>query len=94
MVATLLAHLSPSIIGAVLELVESVNMLSHPSHLGTTTTALSYDMDLNKPKNSNTSRISVIANLESASVIVDLENGLEASCTLTISLHDLDIRYV
>ncbi|XP_071697656.1 intermembrane lipid transfer protein VPS13 [Rutidosis leptorrhynchoides] len=94
-VTTLLTHLSPSIIGAVLELVESFNMLHHTSHLGTTSTISSYDMGgFNKSKNLRTSRISVIANLESASVIVDLENGLDASCTLTASLQDLDVRFV
>lgn len=93
-VAMLLAHLSPSIIGSVLELVESINMLHRPSHLGTAATTSSSDMDLNEPKNLSTSRISVIANLESASVIVDLENGLEASCTLTVYLQDLDMRFI
>ncbi|KVH90901.1 hypothetical protein Ccrd_007067 [Cynara cardunculus var. scolymus] len=93
-VAMLLAHLSPSIIGSVLELVESVNMLHLPSHLGTTATTSSSDMDLNESKNFSTFSISVIANLESASVIIDLENGLEASCTLTVYLQDLDMRFI
>ncbi|KAL8217291.1 hypothetical protein R6Q57_024128 [Mikania cordata] len=93
-VATFCAHLSPSIIGAILELVESLNMLHHSPHLVTSTTLSLHDMNINKPKNKYTSRISVIANLEFASVIVDLENGLEASCTLYVSLQDLDIRFV
>ncbi|XP_076908384.1 uncharacterized protein LOC143565241 [Bidens hawaiensis] len=99
-VATFWAHLSPTIVGAVLELVDSLSMLHDSSHLVTSDTPSSYDTpsshhtDLDKLKNINSSRVSVIANLESASVIVDLENGLEASCTLTVSLQDLDIRFV
>nr|XP_043636090.1 uncharacterized protein LOC122607220 [Erigeron canadensis] len=93
-VETLLAHLSPSIVGAVLELIESVDKLYQPSHSGTTTVTSSYDMDLPQPKNISTSWVSVIANLDSSKVIVDLENGLEASCTLTVSLQDLEIRFI
>ncbi|MFS8005994.1 putative vacuolar protein sorting-associated protein [Helianthus anomalus] len=93
-VATIWAHLSPSIIGAILELYESFSMLHHSPDLVTSETTSSHDSDLDKPKKTNTSRISVLANLESASVIVDLENGLEASCTLTVSLQDLDVRFV
>ncbi|KAI3688356.1 hypothetical protein L1987_82068 [Smallanthus sonchifolius] len=93
-VATVWAHLSPSIIGAILELLESLSMLHHSPHLVTSAPVSSYDMDLNNPKNISSSRISVIANLESSNVIVDLENGLEASCTLTVSLQESDIRFV
>ena len=92
-VSSFLAHLSPTIIGSVLELVDSVNTLDHPSLSGTAS-ASSYDTESKNFKNFSTSRISVIANLESARVIVDLENGLDASCTLTVTLQDLDIRYV
>lgn len=89
-VAKLLTFMSPSIIGSVLELVESFDMLHHSSHLTATSATSSSDTDLNKPN--NFSSISVTANLESASLIVDLENDLDASCTLTVSLQDLDMR--
>nr|GEX29540.1 hypothetical protein [Tanacetum cinerariifolium] len=90
-VSSFLAHLSPTIIGSVLKLVDSVNTLDLPSRPGTKT-ASPCDTESKNPKNFSTSRISVIANLESASVIVDLENGLDASCTLTVTLQDLDFR--
>ncbi|CAH1430213.1 unnamed protein product [Lactuca virosa] len=84
-VAPFLGHVPPSIIGSVLKLVETINMLHHASHLGTTS-------DSNK--SNNFSSVSVVANLESGSFIVDLENGLEESCTLTVSLQDLDMRLI
>ncbi|CAH1424589.1 unnamed protein product [Lactuca virosa] len=91
-VAPFLAHMSPSIIGSVLKLVESIDMLHQASHLDATSATSSFDTDSNNPN--NFSSISVIVNLESASLIVDLENGLDASCTLTVSLHDLDMRLI
>ncbi|KAL7589773.1 hypothetical protein Lser_V15G35826 [Lactuca serriola] len=85
-VAPFLGHVSPSIIGSVLKLVETIDMLHHASHLGTTSAT--------SDKPNNFSSVSVVANLESGSFIVDLENGLEESCTLTVSLQDLDMRLI
>lgn len=82
------AHVSPSIYGAVLGLIGNFSTFLSDS----TVNPLSTSGNGSRP--STGFSFSVIANLESASFLVDFENDVENSVTLMLSLQGLDIRYV
>lgn len=93
-VSSLHAHLSPSIYGAVLELIAHLGIVFSPKNESVTSETLD---PLNMTPNGWTTHIfgfSVNANLESVSLQVDIANNGDYSSALMLSLRDLDIWYV
>lgn len=82
------AHVSPSIYGAVLGLIGNFSTFLSVSTVNPLSTSG------NGPRPSTGFTFSAIANLESASFLVDFENDVENSVTLRLSLQGVDIRYV
>ncbi|KAE8077724.1 hypothetical protein FH972_016258 [Carpinus fangiana] len=92
-VSSLHAHLSPSIYGALLELIAHLGVVFSPKNESVTSETLD---PLNMTPNGWTTHIfgfSVNANLESVSVLVDIANNGDYSSALMLSLKDLDIWY-
>ncbi|XP_059429987.1 uncharacterized protein LOC132163636 isoform X3 [Corylus avellana] len=92
-VSSLRAHLSPSIYGAVLELIAHLGIVFSPKNESVTSETLD---PLNMTPNGWTTHIfgfSVNANLESVSLQVDIANNGDYSSALMLSLRDLDIWY-
>lgn len=95
------AHFSPSIYGAVLGLLASLDVLcSEPDSIiqqsikpDSVILRDSFSFMSSKPTTPKAFPFSVIANLESVNLHIDLENNGENRCSLLVNLHELDIRY-
>ncbi|KAK1396810.1 putative Vacuolar protein sorting-associated protein [Heracleum sosnowskyi] len=91
-ISSLLAHFSLSRYGAILELISNFSTQKTAAVPEMLETATSSEKQFNRARTSKISCFSVVANLGSASLLVDLENGSEHSCILKLSLQELNVR--
>ncbi|XP_074366463.1 intermembrane lipid transfer protein VPS13 isoform X3 [Apium graveolens] len=91
-ISSLFAHFSLSRYGAILEFVSNFSTLKPAADGEMVKTAASSKKQFNGGRTSSINCFSVVANLGSASLLVDLENGTEHSCILKLSLQELNVR--
>lgn len=91
-ISSLLAHFSLSRYCAILELISNFSALKPAADPAMLKMAASSQKQFSRARTSNLNCFSVVANLGSASLLVDLENGTEHSCILKLSLHELNFR--
>lgn len=91
-ISSLCAHFSLSRYGAILELISNFSTLKPAADGEMLKTDTSSKKQFNGARASNINCFSVVANLGSASLFLDLENGTEHSCILKLSLQELNVR--
>ncbi|THG06620.1 hypothetical protein TEA_005243 [Camellia sinensis var. sinensis] len=88
------AHFSPSIYGVVLGLLANLDLLLSKRNSVVFPNENSFSIMSGEQTTPKAFRSSIIADVESVSFHIDLENDKENSCILLLNLHKLDIRYV
>ncbi|KAA8547313.1 hypothetical protein F0562_003823 [Nyssa sinensis] len=91
--SSLQAHLSPVICGTILGLIANLKTLHSKLDFKIRPTLDSLTIMSTGPRTTKVFSFSVIANLESVSVRVDLDDDKENSCILLLALEKLHIRY-
>ncbi|KAL7197985.1 hypothetical protein ACSBR2_020498 [Camellia fascicularis] len=88
------AHFSPSIYGVVLGLLANLDLPLSKRNSVVFPNENSFSIMSGEQTTPKAFRSSIIADVESVSFHIDLENEKENSCILLLNLHKLDIRYV
>ncbi|KAI7990467.1 putative vacuolar protein sorting-associated protein 13C [Camellia lanceoleosa] len=88
------AHFSPSIYGVVLGLLANLDLLLSKRNSVVFPNENSFSIMSGEQTTPKAFRSSIIADVESVSFHIDLENDKENGCILLLNLHKLDIRYV
>lgn len=91
-ISSLIAHFSLSRYGAILELISHFSTLKPAADTEILKTDTLSKKQFNGARTSNINSFSVVANLGSASLLMDLENGTENNCILKLSLQELNVR--